>query len=170
MLAGINVQTISLKGNKSMISTLESIRTISLNSRGGAFLHPIPCVSVHLDNLVMQLLVHWLLTSTSLDVIATELTTFNSRLALTGLPRWLTKDKSSMSKTASMIVITITGPRAHDFVSKHTAAFSTTDRTAQLLFNSLNQCSNCHCITHYSNTRINPASCSWSTIIHPIGM
>ncbi|RPA89125.1 hypothetical protein L873DRAFT_1723235 [Choiromyces venosus 120613-1] len=48
----------------------------------------------------------------------TELTTFNSGLALTQQPRWLTSDESRTGKSASSIVITITGPKAPLFVDK----------------------------------------------------
>ncbi|RPA98280.1 hypothetical protein L873DRAFT_1790420 [Choiromyces venosus 120613-1] len=65
-----------------------------------------------------QPLIHGLPTSHSPATIATELTTYNSGLALNQQPRWLTPDESHAGKAASSIVITITGPKAPLFVSK----------------------------------------------------
>jgi len=129
-LIGTYIQTISMKGNTITITTMESIRATSLNSQVGTFLHLIPgTVSVHLDTPVTQLLAHGLQTSSSWVAIATKMTTFDSRLALTGQPRWLTTDESRKGKSASRIVIAITGPRAPDFVGRRLPAFSSTYRT-----------------------------------------
>jgi len=65
-LASTYVQTISVKGNTIIITTMKSIRATLLNSKVGTFLHLIPgTVSVHLDTPVTQLLVHGLPTSSS---------------------------------------------------------------------------------------------------------
>ena len=170
-LAGTYIQTVSVKGNTITITTMESIRATSLNSKVGTFLHLIPgTMSVHLDTPVIQLLVHGLPTSSSLDAIATELTTFNPGLALTGQPRWLTTDESRVGKATSTIVIAITGPRAPDFVGRHLAAFSSTYRTERrLCFNSNTQCSNCHGFAHHNNRCNNSASCRWCAHPHPTG-
>jgi len=49
-LAATYVQTVSLQGNTVTLTTMESIKATSLNSRVGTFLHLIPgMVSVHLD-------------------------------------------------------------------------------------------------------------------------
>jgi len=126
-LTGTYIQTVSVKGNTITINTMESIRATLVNSKVGTFLHLIPgTVSVHLDTPVTQLLVPGLPTSSSLDAIATELTTFNTGLALTGQPRGLTTEESRVGKAASTIVIAITGPRAPDFVGRRLAAFSST--------------------------------------------
>ena len=137
-LASTYVQTVAIKGNTVTLTTMESIRATSLNSRVGTFLHLIPgTLSVHLDTPVTQLLVHGLPTSSMLDTIASELTTFNTGLPLTGQPRWLTTDESRAGKAVSTIVISVTGPRAPDFVGKRLAAFSSTFRTERRLrFNS----------------------------------
>ncbi|RPA90278.1 hypothetical protein L873DRAFT_1795584 [Choiromyces venosus 120613-1] len=83
-----------------------------------AFLHLIlGATIIHLDMPATQLLIHGLPTSHSLTTIATKFTTFNSGLALTQQPRWLTSDESRASKSASSIVITITGPKAPLFVA-----------------------------------------------------
>jgi len=117
-LVSIYIQTIS-KGNTITITTIESIRTILLNSKMGTFLYLIPgTVSVHLYTRITQLLVHRLPTSSSLDVITTKLITFNTGLAFTGQPRWLTTDEFRVGKTASTIVIAITGPRASDYIGR----------------------------------------------------
>jgi len=170
-LSGTYIQTVSVKGNTITINTMESIRATSLNSKVGTFLHLIPgTVSVHLDTPVTQLLVHGLPTSSSLDAIATELTTFNTGLALTGQPRWLTMDESRVGKAASTIVIAITGLRAPDFVGRRLAAFSSTYRTERrLCFNSNTQCSNCHGFAHHNNRCNNSASCRWCAHQHPTG-
>src|SRR5438445_13664098 len=78
--------------------------------------------TVCLDTPTTQLLVHGIPTDNSLATIATELTTFNTGLALTEEPRWLTSDAARSSKSASTVVITVTGARAPDFVGKRLAA------------------------------------------------
>ena len=150
---------------------MESIRATLLNSRVGAFLHLIPgTLSVHLDTPVTQLLVHGLPTASSLDTITNELTTFNTGLALTGKPRWLTMDEARAGKVASTVVIAITGPRAPDFVGKRLTAFSNTFRTERRLrFNSFTQCANCHGFAHDSTKCTRPTSCRWCALPHPTG-
>src|SRR5205807_2086571 len=109
-------------------------------------------------------------TSHSLATIAMELTPFNTGLALTQQPRWLTSDDSRASKAASTVVISITGPKAPLFIGKRLAAFSSTYRTERCLhFNSFTQCSNCHSFGHHSTKYSNPATCCWCTIRHPTG-
>jgi len=66
---------------------MESIKATSLNSKVGSFLHLIPgMVSVLLDTPVSHVVVHGIRTSKSIVEIATELTTFNTGLPLTGHP------------------------------------------------------------------------------------
>jgi len=126
-LAATYVQTVLLRGHTVTLTTMESITATSLNSKVGTFLHLIPgTVSVHLDNPVSPVLVHGIPTSKSLAEIANELTTFNTGLSPTNQPRWLTTDDSRAGKTASTVVISITGPRASDYVGKRLAAFSST--------------------------------------------
>ena len=97
-------------------------------------MHLIPgTVSLHLDTPISHVLVHGIPTSKSLADIATELTTFNTGLSLTGQPRWLTTDDPRASKSASTVVISIMGPRVSDYVGKHLAAFSSTYRTERRL-------------------------------------
>ncbi|RPA96409.1 hypothetical protein L873DRAFT_1654774, partial [Choiromyces venosus 120613-1] len=106
----------------------------------------------------------------SLVTIATELTTFNSGLALTQQPRWLTSDESRAGKSASSIIITITGPKAPLFIGKLLSSFSTTFRTECCLqFNTFTKCSNCHRFGHHSNKCTNRSSCHWCTLSHPTG-
>jgi len=152
-LAATYVQTVSIRGNMVTLTTMESIKSTSLNSKVGSFLHLIPgTVSVLLDTPVSHVLVHGIPTSKSLVEIATELTTFKTGLSLTGQPRWLTTDDARAGKSASTVVITITGPRASDYVGKRLAAFSSTYRTERRLrFNSHTQCSNCHGYGHHNH-------------------
>ncbi|RPB04740.1 hypothetical protein L873DRAFT_1785964 [Choiromyces venosus 120613-1] len=83
-LSSTYVQTVSLTGNNITITTMQSIKVTSLNSKASAFLHLIPGATiVHLDTPATQPLVHGLLTSHSLATIVMELTNFNSVLALT---------------------------------------------------------------------------------------
>ncbi|RPB04545.1 hypothetical protein L873DRAFT_1786326 [Choiromyces venosus 120613-1] len=122
-LSSTYVQTVFLSGGNVTLTTMESVKVTSLNSKASAFLHLITgATTVHLDTPTTQLLVHGLPTSHSLATIATELTTFNSGLALTQQPRWLTSDESHASKSASSIVITITGPKAPLFVATSASA------------------------------------------------
>ena len=160
-LSGTYVQTITIRGNTLTLTTMESIRATSLNSGVGTFLHLIPgTTTVCLDTPTTQLLVHGIPTDNTLATIATELTTFNTGLALTEQPRWLTSDAARDSKSASTVVITVTGARAPDFVGKRLAAFSSTFRMERLLrFNSLTQCSNCHGFCHHSTKCTGLVSC-----------
>ena len=170
-LSATLVQTVSFEGGNVTLTTMDSVKATSLNSKVSAFLHLIPgTTTVHLDSPASQLLVHGIPTSHSLATIATELTTFNTGLALTQQPRWLTSDDSRANKSASTVVISITGPKAPLFVGKRLAAFSSTYRTERRLrFNSFTQCSNCHSFGHHSTKCNNPATCRWCTIRHSTG-
>jgi len=170
-LAVTYIQTVSLRGNTVTLTTMESVKATSHNSKVGTFLHLIPgTVSVHLDTPVSHILVHGTPTSKSLAEIANELTTFNSGLSLTSQPRWLTTDDARAGKTASTVVISITGPRASDYVGKRLAAFSSTYRTERRLrFNSHTQCSKCQGYGHHCNRCANPVSCRWCASPHPTG-
>ena len=152
---------------------MESIKATSLNSKVGTFLHLIPgTISVHLDTPVSHVLVHGIPTSKSLAEIASELTTFNTGFSLTSHPRWLTTDDARAGKAASTVVISITGPRACDYVGKRLAAFSSTYclRTERRMrFNSDTQCSKWLGYGHHSNQCTNPVSCCWCASPHPTG-
>ncbi|RPA88695.1 hypothetical protein L873DRAFT_1796518 [Choiromyces venosus 120613-1] len=116
-LSSTYIQTVSLTGDNVTLTTMETVKAISLNSKASTFLHHIPgATTVHLDIPATQLLVHGLPTSHSLITIVTELTTFNSSLALTQQLQWLTPDASRISNKASTIVITITSPKAPLFI------------------------------------------------------
>ena len=170
-LAGTYVQTVSVKGDTITLTTMETTKATYLNSRVSSFLHLIPStISIHLDTPMTQLLVHGIPTSQTLTTIATELTTFNPGLALTSQPRWLTSETVRANKTASTVVITITGPKAPEFVGKRLAAFSSTHRTERRLrFNPYTQCSVCHGFGHHSNKCTAPASCRWCALPHTTG-
>ncbi|RPA89989.1 hypothetical protein L873DRAFT_1795754 [Choiromyces venosus 120613-1] len=116
-LSSISIQTVSLTGGHITLTTMKTVKATSLNSKASAFLHLVPgATTVHLDMPAIQLLVHGLPTSHSLTTIATELTTFNSSLALIQQLRWLTPNASHVGKNVSTIVITITSPKAPLFV------------------------------------------------------
>ena len=98
-LAGSPIQTVAIRGNVITLTTMDSVKATSLSSRVGTFLHLISvATNVSLDSPVTQILVHGIPTSSALSEIATELTTFNTGLALTGQPRWLTTEQSRMSQ------------------------------------------------------------------------
>ncbi|RPA92630.1 hypothetical protein L873DRAFT_1794113 [Choiromyces venosus 120613-1] len=150
---------------------METVKATSLNSKASAFLHLIPgATTVYLDMPTTQLLVHGTPTSHSMAIIAIELTTFNSGLPLTQQLRWLTSNASRAGKSASTIVITITGLKALLFVGKRLSAFSTTFWTERhLWFNAFTQCSNCHHFGHHSNKCASTSSCHWCTLLHSTG-
>src|SRR5207302_4600095 len=53
------VQTVSFEGGNVTLTTMDSFKATSLNSRVSAFLHLIPgTTTLHLDSLASQLLVH----------------------------------------------------------------------------------------------------------------
>ncbi|RPA89075.1 hypothetical protein L873DRAFT_1894714 [Choiromyces venosus 120613-1] len=83
-LSSTYIQTVSLTEGNVTLTTMETVKATSLNSKASAFLHLIPgATTVCLDTLATQLLVHSLPTCHSLATIAMELTTFNSGPALT---------------------------------------------------------------------------------------
>ena len=170
-LAGTYLQTVSISGNTVTLNTMENVKATTINGKIGTFLHLIPgTVSVHLDAPTTQLLVHGIPTGETLDTIATELTTFNTGLALTRQPRWLTSDDARIGKSASSIVVTITGPKAPEFVGKRLAAFSTTFRTERRLrFTSSTQCSNCQKFGHHNNKCKALSYCRWCASQHLTG-
>src|ERR1700709_1481721 len=107
--------------------TMETVKATALNSKASTFLHLIPGTSsVHLDMPTTQLIVHGIPTSHALLNIGEELTTFNTGLILTQDPRWLTSNERREGKSASSIVISITGPKAQDIAKRpRLSAFST---------------------------------------------
>jgi len=166
-LAATYVLPISLRGNTVTLTTMELIKATSLNSKVGTYLYLIPgTVSVHLDTPMTHVLVHGIPTWKSLAEIARKLTTLNTRLSLTGQHRWLTTDNSRAGKSASTVVISITGPRASHYVGKPLAAFSSAYRTERRLrFNFHTECSNCRGYGHHNNRCANLASCQWCASI-----
>src|SRR5437588_10970438 len=70
-LSATYVQTISLEGGNVTITTMDSVKATTLNSKVSAFLHLIPATTtVHLDSPATQLLVHGIPTPHSLATIA----------------------------------------------------------------------------------------------------
>jgi hypothetical protein len=105
--------------NHLMFTTMDTVKVTSLNSKISQFLHLIPGVtSVHLDSSSAQLLVHGIPTAYALADIGSELTTFNTRLALAQQPRWLSSAEKRAGKKASTIVITTTSPKVQDFAEQ----------------------------------------------------
>ena len=91
---------------------METVKAASLSNKVSSFLHLIPgTTTVRLDFPTVQILVHGLPTDCSLRDIA-QLTTFNTGLALSHPPRWLTPDDRRASKRISTVVLTLTGSRA----------------------------------------------------------
>ena len=89
--------------------TMERVKAASLSNKVSSFLHLIPgTTTVSLGFPTVQSLVHGLPTDRSLPDIAQELTTFNTGLALSRLPRWLTPDDRRASKHNSTVVLTLT--------------------------------------------------------------
>ncbi|PWW80299.1 hypothetical protein C7212DRAFT_341995 [Tuber magnatum] len=138
-LASTYIRTISVHRNTITLTTLESVKATSLNSK---------------------LLVHGLPTASSLSTIAMELSNYDAGLALTGQPQWLTSDNSRAGKSASTVIITITGPKVPSFVGRYSVAFSITYRTeCHLHFNSSTQRPHCYGFGHHNNKCPNLASC-----------
>jgi hypothetical protein len=70
-----------------------------------------------LDTPTTQLIVHGIPTNHALLNIGEELTTFNTGLILSQEPRWLTSNERREGKSASSVVISITGPKAQDIAN-----------------------------------------------------
>src|ERR1700709_485182 len=155
--------------NNITLITMETIKATALNSRASTFLHLIPGTSsVHLDTPTTQLIVHGIPTSHALLNIGEELTTFNTCLILSQEPRWLTSNERREGKSASSIVISITGPKAQDIAKRpRLSAFSTTFRLERRLrFNHLTQCARCQHYGHHTLRCSNDPVCRWCTGKH----
>ena len=99
--------------NNLTIITMKTVKAASLSNKVSSFLHLIPgTTTVRLDFPTVQIVLHGLPTDRSLRDIAQELTTFNTGLALSCPPRWLTPDDHRASKRISTVVLTLTGSRA----------------------------------------------------------
>ena len=89
--------------NDLLITTMDTVKATSLNSKVSQFLHLIPgTTTVQLDSPSAQLLVHGIPTSYSLAYIGKELTTFNTGLVLAHPPRWLRPEEQRVGKKASI--------------------------------------------------------------------
>ena len=101
--------------NNLTLITMETVKAASLSNKVSSFLHLIPgTTTVRLDFPTVQILVHGIPTDRPLPDIAQELTTFNTGLALSRPPRWLTPDDRRASKRICTVVLTPTGSRARD--------------------------------------------------------
>src|SRR6266566_3300498 len=85
-------------GNVS-ISLMENLLTSKLYARVGEHLNTVPgAVSLHLDNPIVQVVVHGIPVDMPLELLQTELTTYNPGLSLASTPRWLTKPDQRKEK------------------------------------------------------------------------
>jgi hypothetical protein len=112
--------------------------------------------------------VHGLPTTASLAEIGRELSTYNSGLALSEPPRWLTTDTIRAGKSASSVTIIATGPRAQEFASlPRLCAFSRSFRIERRLrFSAHTQGANCQQFGHHTLRCPNTAACRWCTSPH----
>ena len=141
---------------------METVNAASLSNKVSSFLHLIPSITtVRLDFPTMQILVHGLPTNCSLPDMAQELTTFNTGLALSRPPRWLTPDDRRAAKRISTVVLTLTGSRAQDVASPNLlAAFSAKFKLEyHLWFNRYTQCHGCHNFGHHTLRCTNTPRC-----------
>lgn len=148
---------------------MDTVKATSLSGKVTQFLHLVPgTTNVQLDTPTAQLVVHGLPTDCSLGTIGQELTTFNTGLALSCPPRWLTTDDRRALKKASSVVITITGPKAQDIAAlPRLSAFSTTFRVERRLrFNQFTQCSVCQSFGHHTLRCPSPPCCRWCALPH----
>src|ERR1700704_3188931 len=155
--------------NNITLITMETVKATALNSRASTFLPLIPGTSsVHLNTPTTQLIVHGTPTTHALLNIGEELTTFNTGLILSQEPRWLTSNDRREGKSASSIVISITGPKAQDFAKRsRLAAFSSTFSLERCLrFNHLTQCARCQHYGHHTLRCSNDPECRWCTSKH----
>ena len=115
-----------------------------------------------------HLIVHGIPTTASLAEIGKELTTYNTGLALSEQPRWLTNDTARSGKSASSVTIVVTGPKAHEFASlPRLSAFSRSFKVERRLrFSSLTQCANCQKFGHHTLRCTNPVACKWCRSSH----
>jgi hypothetical protein len=158
--------------NDLLITTMDTVKATSLNSKISQFLHLIPgTTTVQLDSPSAQLLVHGIPTSYSLADIGKELTTYNTGLALAQEPRWLSTEERRAGKKASTVVITTTGPKAQDFaLLPRLSAFSSTFRLERRLrFGPNTQCCNCQRFGHHTLKCTNAAACRWCSKPHSTG-
>src|SRR5436853_5941539 len=94
--------------NDLLITTMDTVKATSLNSKISQFLHLVPgTTTIQLDSPSAQLLVHGIPTSYTLPTIGKEFATFNTGLALTERPRWLRPDERRAGEKASTVVIII---------------------------------------------------------------
>ena len=150
--------------NNLTLITMETVKAASLSNKVSSFLHLIPgTTTVRLDFPTVQILVHGLPTDRSLPDIAQELTTFNTGLALSRPPRWLTPDDRRASKRISTVVLTLTSSRARDVASRtRLAAFSATFKVEHhLRFNGYTQCHGSHQFGHHTLCCPNTPRCRW---------
>ena len=139
--------------NNLTLISLDTVKAASLSNKVSSFLHLIPgTTTIRLDFPTVQILVHGLPTDHSLPDIAQELTSFNTGLALSRPPRWLTPDDCCTSKRISTVVLTLTRLRARNVASRTrlTAISATFKVEHHLRFNRYTQCHGCHQYGHHT--------------------
>jgi hypothetical protein len=158
-------------GNVSL-TLMENLPATKLYAKVGEHLSTIPgATSLHLDSPIVQMVVHGIPTSLPLESLQQELITYNPGLALASPPRWLTKPDQRQGKSASSVVISLSGNKAQDVASRpRLFAFSATLRTERKLrFGPSTQCAKCQRFGHHTTKCEYPACCRWCAGPHLTG-
>jgi hypothetical protein len=101
-------------GNVSL-TLMENLLATKLYAKVGEHLSTISgACSLHLDNPIVQMVVHGIPTSLPFESLQQELTTYNPGLVLASPPRWLTKPDQRREKRASSVVISLCGKKAQE--------------------------------------------------------
>src|SRR5258708_12752994 len=99
---------------------MENLLAPKLYARVGEHLNTVPgAVSLHLDNPIVQVVVHGVPVDMPIELLQIELTTFNPGLSLASTPRWLTKPDQRKEKKASSVVIALVGNKAQEVAARH---------------------------------------------------
>jgi hypothetical protein len=154
------------------ITLMENLLATKLYAKVGEHLNTIPgALSLHLDSPVVQMVVHGVPTSISLESLQQELTTYNPGLTMATQPRWLTKPDQRREKKASSVVIALTGNKAQEVASRpRLFAFSATLRAERKLrFGPTTQCANCQQFGHHTTKCTNLPACRWCSGSHLTG-
>ena len=156
--------------NNLTLITMDTVQAASRSNKVSSFLHLIPGTTTFCLNFpTVQTLVHGLHTSDRLlPDIAQELTTFNTSLALSRPPPWLTPDDCRVSKRISTVALSPTGTRAKEVASRnHLTPFPTTLKVEHYLcFNHYTQCHGCHQYGHHTLRCTNTPRCHWCLGTH----
>ena len=155
--------------NNLKLITMETVKAALLINKGFSFLNLISgTTTVCMEFPTVQIVVHGLPTDRFLPDIAQELTTFNTGLALSRPPCWLTPDDRWASKRISTVVLSVTGSRAREVASRNRlVTFSATFKVEHHLpFNRYTQCHGCHQFGHHTLRCPNAPCCRWCAGTH----